>query len=60
MALPDPADKRSPETERRLSESRSCVGCSTSLQGRRPQTITAVDRVLLAFATCDEPGPKDR
>jgi hypothetical protein len=41
MALLNTANKSSPETERRLSESRSCAGCATSLQGRRQQAKIA-------------------
>jgi hypothetical protein len=50
MAPPDPADKDLPETERRPSESRSCVGCAASLQGRRPQAKYCSDRCRVGFA----------
>jgi hypothetical protein len=50
MALLSPSDKGSPETERRLSEGRSCAGCATSLQGRRPQAKFCSDRCRVRFA----------
>jgi hypothetical protein len=50
MALLNPANKSSPETERRLSESRSCAGCATSLQGRRQQAKYCSDRCRVRFA----------
>jgi hypothetical protein len=50
MALRDPADKGLPETERRLSEDRSCAGCGTSLQGRRPQAKFCSDRCRMQSA----------
>ena len=50
MALADPVNKSSSETNRRLSESRSCAGCTTSLQGRRPQAKFCSDRCRVRFA----------
>ena len=50
MAMDLSSDIQQPETERRLSEARSCAGCGTSLEGRRPQAKYCSDRCRVRTA----------